>query len=157
MADILTPKQVARCKSHIYRSTPFTVGQLCDSHEELRQRLATLRELRELERKQLTEVTIQRDSWQATAEELADKNVNKSLRQRHEMREAKLKNQLAEAQADVQALVAAYPECFVCAGCGPLVKADEDGLCANCGAEVVIRPTLEALACPSVKQLMEEV
>ena len=59
-----------------------------------------------------------------------------------------LKAQLAEAQAD--------PECFVCADCGPLVKADEDGLCAYWGTEVVIQPTLEALARPGVKQVIKE-
>jgi len=36
-------------------------------------------------------VLIELESWKATAEELADKNVNKTLAQRHEMREARTK------------------------------------------------------------------
>ena len=85
MTAILTPEQVA-LRNH---------GSLCscgcsekdwtlsDSHEALR---------------------ADRDSWQATAEELDNKNVNKSLTQRHAMREAALRVKLAEARADLLAL-----------------------------------------------------
>ena len=56
-----------------------TVSMLCDRYEDLR---------------------TDRDSWKATAEELADKNVNKALAQRHEMREARLRRELTEAKAN---------------------------------------------------------
>ena len=39
------------------------------------------------------------ESWKATAEELASKNVNKALAQRHEMREAQLKAKYAKLLA----------------------------------------------------------
>ena len=80
--EILTPEQVQVIRSSQYLGennellTP--VALLCDSHEALR---------------------TDRDSWQATAEELGDKNVNKALTARHEMREASLKRQLGEARA----------------------------------------------------------
>ena len=82
MSEILTPEQV-----QVARSSPemgdngkliTLVFLLCDSHEALR---------------------TDRDSWQATAEELGDKNVNKALTARHEMREALLKKQVDELKA----------------------------------------------------------
>ena len=82
MSKILTPEQVQVIRSSQYLGennellTP--VALLCDSHEALR---------------------TDRDSWQATAEELGDKNVNKALTARHEMREALLKKQVDELKA----------------------------------------------------------
>lgn len=82
MTDILTPAQIAEIKDKWSHSanTP-TWGGLLASHEALR---------------------VERDSWQATAEELGDKNVNKALTQRHEMREATLRAQLAETESGFQ-------------------------------------------------------
>lgn len=47
-------------------------------------------------------------SWQATAEEATDINVNKALTARHEMREAALKDQLAKALADLKSGAGLY-------------------------------------------------
>ena len=82
MSEILTPEQV-----QIVRSSQLLgkngelitlVFLLCDSHEALR---------------------TDRDSWQATAEELDDKNVNKALTAHHEIRESSLKKQITELKA----------------------------------------------------------
>ena len=82
MNEILTPEQV-----QVIRSSPYLgkngelitlVFLLCDSYETLR---------------------ADRDSWQATAEELDDKNVNKVFTTRHEMRESSLKKQVTELKA----------------------------------------------------------
>ena len=82
MSEILTPEQVRTLLAGQWLGNPderrSPVGILCDSHEALR---------------------ADRDSWRATAEELDDKNVNKALTARHEMREARLKKQVAELQA----------------------------------------------------------
>ena len=88
MAEILTPEQVVAIRLNQplddgLEELVTPIEQLCNSHEALR---------------------ADRDSWQATVEELADKNVNKSLTQRHEMREAALQKKLAEARADIRAL-----------------------------------------------------
>ena len=56
------------------------VQQVPDIIPALRERAALLEEV---------------SSWRATAEELADKNVNKALTARHEMREAALEKEIA--------------------------------------------------------------
>ena len=84
MSKILTPEQVVALVSYpmaLHPSPPqiqqmrTNIRKLRDSHEALR---------------------TDRDSWQATAEELDAKNVNKALAARHEMREASLKKQITE-------------------------------------------------------------
>ncbi len=66
----------------------------------------------------LAEATEELESWKATAEELGDRNVNKALSARHEMREADLRKRLAaatqerdEARAQVAAMVKALADC----------------------------------------------
>ena len=81
MNEILEPKQIAYIQSMRKESHLYPWDELLTSHEALR---------------------VERDSWQATAEELGDKNVNKALTQRHEMREAALQKQLAEVQKDLR-------------------------------------------------------
>jgi len=90
MVDILTPDRIAIFRGWVDMSLMVdactlrgALAEALDSHEVLE---------------------ADRDSWQATVEEAMDKNVNKSLTQRHEMREASLKEQLAKAHADVLAL-----------------------------------------------------
>ncbi len=60
-----------------------------------------------------------------------------------------LADQTATAEAQVvrlrETLLRVLPECFVCPTCGPLVKADEDGLCASCGADTTLQDTAQAL------------
>jgi len=97
---ILTPEKVATFRRWADTWEEYalrgTLAETLDSHEALREQLA--------------EAQADRDSWQATAEVLADKNVNKSLLQRHEMREAALKEQLADARNAVRALVEAVSQ-----------------------------------------------
>lgn len=87
MTDILTPEQIACIKEQwpgMTATCPW--DELLASHEALR---------------------TESDSWQATAEELGDKNVNKTLADRHKMREKALRKQLAEAKKELTvALVA---------------------------------------------------
>lgn len=139
-AMVLTPEQVAATRSSQWLGegkeellTPVAI--LCDSHEDLR---------------------ADRDSWQATAEELEDRNVNKALLARHEMREARLReelaevhdvaanlgNELAEAQAVVRELAeAAHDATMYFEGCGK--------------RKPVKMALVKALALPAVQRAME--
>ena len=45
-------------------------------------------------------------------------------------------------------LLMVLPECFVCPDCGPIVKADEDGCCAYCGADTTTAPTKDYVLPP---------
>lgn len=42
-------------------------------------------------------------------------------------------------------LLAVLPRCWVCPDCGPFAAADEDGLCASCGAPLLERNTASYL------------
>ena len=82
--DKMTPEQAAVWKDR-YLDWPGAIPKI-----EVRRLFDSYKALRE----QLAEVERDRDSWKATAEEASEKNVNKVLTQRHEMREKSLQEQL---------------------------------------------------------------
>lgn len=85
MTEILTAEQVTHMGPNPGNPWWHDWKALRDSHEALR---------------------ADRNNWQATAEESTAKNLNESLADRHKMREARLKRDLALLQAKYDALEA---------------------------------------------------
>jgi len=153
MDNILTPELAEMWKDHYlnWSCNPcnITVRYLFDNYTNA---LHTIEALRE----QLAARTAERDSWKATAEEAMDKNVNRGLLQRHEMREAALREQLVEARAACTAASQSRANVVIA-----LQEAE-----ANMRALLEIRcihptslawkKTPEVLARPGMKQMMEE-
>ena len=54
----------------------------------------------------------------------------------------RLRARVAELEATLRRVL---PEHFVCSNCGPMVKADEDGCCSQCGRDTTIGVTSDLM------------
>lgn len=112
MDEILTPMaEAAQCWCDPRTSSiGFDVRLAAVFAEKIQALRAQDNDKAELIQRQVEQITVlqaDRDSWKATAEEAMDKNVDQGLLQRHEMREAGMRKQLADAKVDVRVLTKA--------------------------------------------------